>query len=282
MNDATKEHPMPVETLSVGFSSCPNDIFIFEALVSGRVDTAGMAFRSTIEDVESLNLRARHRDLDITKISFHALGHLRTTHRLLESGSALGRGCGPLVISKRPLDVEELASARIAIPGALTTATLLLRLRVPAARDFEVMVFDQIIDAVEAGTVDAGLIIHESRFTYASGGLSLIIDLGEWWEEETGLPIPLGGIIADRRLGEDRIRRVDALLRESIRYARENPAEIWPAIRSHAQELDDAVIRSHIDLYVTDFTTNLGEEGHRAVDVLLGRAQEAGVLPRSG
>lgn len=266
---------------TVGYSSCPNDIFIFEALIAGLIDTPGHTFKTTIEDVEALNLRAKKRDLDVTKISFHAFGLLRDSHVLLDAGSALGRGCGPLLIARDNLDRQAVSRARIAIPGQLTTATLLLRLFAPAAENFEVMVFDEIIPAVAEGKVDAGLIIHESRFTYQEHGLVQVVDLGEWWEESSGQAIPLGGIIADRRLGEDRIREFDRLLRQSIEFAHAQPERIWEAIRSHAQELDDEVIQKHIDLYVTDFTTSLGNEGREAIRVLFEYAEYAGVLPKS-
>ena len=264
--------------VAVGYSSCPNDVFIFAALVAGKIDARGFRSTPVIEDVEALNLRARKRDLDITKISFHAYGLLRDTHVLLDSGSALGRGCGPLLIAKRPLEHRQLGTARIAIPGALTTAALLLRLFSPESHNFEILVFDEIVDAVATGRVDAGLIIHESRFTYAEKGLVELVDLGEWWERETGLPIPLGGIIADRRLGADTIAEFDAVLRDSIEFAHAHPEEVWPTIRAHAQELDDDVIRSHIDLYVTDFTTSLGAEGRQAIDTLFERAEAVGII----
>jgi 1,4-dihydroxy-6-naphthoate synthase len=266
---------------TVGYSSCPNDIFIFEALISGLVNAPGHTFETIIEDVEALNKRAWQRDLDVTKISFHAFGLLRESHVLLDAGSALGRGCGPLLIARDNMDREAVSRAKIAIPGELTTATLLLRLFAPETSNFEVMVFDEIIPAVIAGKVDAGLIIHESRFTFQKHGLVQVVDLGEWWEETSGQAIPLGGIIADRRLGEQRIREFDAFLRKSIEYAHAHPDKIWSSIRQHAQELDDEVIRKHIDLYVTDFTTTLGSEGRQAINVLFERAEEAGVLPKS-
>jgi 1,4-dihydroxy-6-naphthoate synthase len=265
--------------LRIGFSSCPNDVFIFAALVEGQIPGSGR-YRAVIDDVEALNSRARRRDLDATKISFHAFGHLRDSHVLLDAGAALGRGCGPLVVARTPLTRDALSRCRIAIPGALTTAALLFRLWAPEAADFEVLVFDRIIDAVAAGRADAGLIIHESRFTYAGRGLVEVVDLGKWWESESGLPIPLGGIIADRRLGLDAIRRFNAELRESIRFARAFPERVWPLIRRHAQELDDEVIRAHIDLYVTGFTDQLGDEGRRAIAALFDRAEDAGILPR--
>lgn len=271
---------MKPRTISLGYSSCPNDVFIFEALVSGRIEAPQFRFRPLVEDVEALNLRARRAELDMTKISFHAFGHLRDRYALLDAGSALGRGCGPLLIAREPLERKSLPGCRIAIPGTLTTAALLLRLYAPHARDFEVLVFDRIVDAVATGCADAGLIIHESRFTYRDRGLVQVVDLGDWWEEQTGLPIPLGGIIANRRLGEEMIRELDGLLRESILYAHAHPGEIWDPIRSHAQELDDDVIRSHIDLYVNDFTTSLGDEGRRALEVLYARAEKEGIIPR--
>lgn len=262
----------------VGYSSCPNDIFVFEALISGLVSSPGHSFETIIEDVEALNLRARSRDLDVTKISFHAFGHLRESHVLLDSGSALGRGCGPLLIARESLEHNQLRDCRIAIPGELTTATLLLRLFAPEARNFKILVFDQIIPAVAEGLVDAGLIIHESRFTYQEHGLAQLVDLGEWWEKTSGQAIPLGGIIADRRLGEDRIREFDQLLRSSILFAHAHPEKIWDAIRHHAQEIDNEVIRKHIDLYVNDYTTSLGNEGREAIRVLFERAEEVGIL----
>lgn len=265
--------------ISLGYSSCPNDVFIFEALVRGLVPGPGFELSPLIEDVEALNLRALGRELDITKISFHAWGHLLDDYLLLESGSALGRGCGPLLVARTPDRPASLKSLKVAIPGEWTTAALLLRLHAPEIEHLEVMVFDQILEAVRTGAVDAGLIIHESRFTYEAAGLTSWLDLGEWWEAETDCPIPLGGIIAHRRLGTERIQRFDACLKESILRAHRDPEPIWEAIRSHAQELDDDVIRSHIELYVNDFTTSLGEEGRRALRVLLERGEREGLIP---
>ncbi|MBI4582516.1 MAG: 1,4-dihydroxy-6-naphthoate synthase [Planctomycetes bacterium] len=271
---------MSAAVYSVGYSPCPNDVFIFEALISGLIPSGGLRFEPVIADVEALNRRALKGELDITKISCHAYGHLRDSYALLDSGAALGRGCGPLLIARRPLERRELREGAIAIPGALTTAALLLRLYEPAARKLEAMEFSRIIEAVASGVADAGVIIHESRFTYQRRGLVAVADLGEWWERETGRPIPLGGIIAHRRLGEAAIQRFDRLLRRSIEHARRHPEKIWPALRRHAQEMDDRVIQAHIDLYVTGYTDSLGEEGRKAVEELLRRAEEAGALPK--
>jgi len=272
------------ETLGVGYSSCPNDTFIFHALVSGIVETPGVRWRPIIEDVEALNARAFAREIPVTKISFHALGHLRGSYALLASGAALGRGCGPLIVARDASVAARLASARVAIPGARTSAALLLRLREPRIRpeNLIVMTFDRILDAVSGGEVDAGLIIHESRFTYAARGLVSLEDLGSWWEGESGLPIPLGGIIADRRLGAPRIRHIEMALRRSVVHARRHPDASREYVRSHAQELSEDVTRAHIALYVNDFTEDLGEEGLRAVQALFEAAEARGIVPRYG
>ncbi len=268
------------QSLSLGYSSCPNDIFIFEALVSGLLQQDQFSFTSVIEDVEALNLRALKGDLDITKISFHAWGHLRENYLLLDAGSALGRGCGPLLIARNPDRPQSLEKLTVAIPGELTTAALLLRLYAPELKNFKIMVFDQIFEAVKQGEVDAGLIIHESRFTYQREGLVSWVDLGDWWESETGCPIPLGGILAHRRLGDPVIQAFDQLLKQSITLAHQQTEAIWGSIKNHAQEIEDDVIKSHIDLYVTDFTESLGKEGRAALRVLLERGEKEGILPR--
>ena len=269
-----------MNTIRVGLSPCPNDTFLFHALLSGLVPFDDPAIEPVFEDVERLNQLARGGELDVTKISFHAYGYLRDQYRLLSSGAALGRGCGPLVVVRDGDERRDLRSARIAIPGRLTSAALLLRLYVPEipAQQLEEMVFDRILGAVERGEVDAGLIIHESRFTYRDHGLREHVDLGRWWEEEEGHPIPLGGIIAHRRLGDDVFERFDAALRASVEHARAHPDASREFVRAHAQELDDEVTRAHIDLYVNDFTVDLGPEGFAAVDHLLGRADALGLL----
>ncbi|MEK7331839.1 MAG: 1,4-dihydroxy-6-naphthoate synthase, partial [Nitrospirota bacterium] len=197
-----------MKTLSLGYSPCPNDTFIFYALVHGKIDTGDLQFKEILLDVETLNRSAIKGELDITKVSYNAFGNLRDDYCLLRSGGALGRGCGPLVVSKRNYSMKDLKGKRIAIPGELTTAYLLLQLYDPdLKKNIKVMPFNMVMDAVKKGEVDAGLIIHESRFTYKAYGLKKVIDLGEWWEKETGLPIPLGCIIAKRSMGEDLIHK---------------------------------------------------------------------------
>lgn len=265
-------------TLSLGFSPCPNDTFIFHALVHGIVRVDGLDFAPRLEDVETLNRLAAEAILDVTKISYGAIPDLVRDYALLRSGGALGRGCGPLVVARDPIDPAELPSKRIAIPGRKTTANLLLRLFAPDALAGEERIYSDIMPAVARGEVDAGLIIHESRFTYADHGLVKVVDLGEWWEQETGLPIPLGGILARRDLGAATIRSIDEALRRSVEHAFADPAASRDYVRAHAQELDDTVTQQHIDLYVNQFSIDLGEEGERAIRELFARARRAGII----
>ena len=264
--------------LSLGYSPCPNDTYIFHALIHGLIPCGDLTFNEHLEDVETLNQLALQGILDLTKISFHAFGHLRDRYVLLRSGAALGRGCGPLIVAAGNLALEQLKGKTIAIPGRLTTANLLLQLYFGGADKLLILPFDQIIDAVRQGRAAAGVIIHESRFTYQQYGLEQMLDLGQWWEEETGHPIPLGGILAKRSLGEERIRQVDQALRSSIEYARSHPQEATSYIRQHAQELEDTVIRQHIDLYVNDYSIDLGEDGLAAINCLLAKAEQIGII----
>jgi 1,4-dihydroxy-6-naphthoate synthase len=254
---------------------------MFYPLVHGLVDTGGLVYRERLEDVETLNRLALTGELDVSKVSYHALGHIRDQYALLRSGSALGRGCGPLLVAADRIDPAELHGKTIAVPGRYTTAKLLLRLFDPALDNFIIMPFNEIMDAVLNGNVDAGLIIHESRFTYQDFGLHKLLDLGEWWEGETGLPIPLGGIVARRSLGTEKIAAVERALRAGVEYARAHPDEAARYIREHAQELSQEVCTAHIDLYVNDFSTDLGDEGVRAISCLLQRAERAGIIPPS-
>ena len=274
-----------MKSISLGYSPCPNDTFIFYALIHGKIDTGDLIFKENLLDVESLNRKALNMEFDLTKVSYQAFGHLRGKYRLLRAGGALGRGCGPLVISKNDYTMEELRGKRIAIPGKLTTAYLLLQLYDPdfstQSSNLVVMPFHKIIDSITNGEVDAGLIIHESRFTYPSYGLKQIIDLGEWWEKETGLPIPLGGIIAKRSLGNGLNKKINNILRQSVEYAFSNRSEPVNYIKAHSQELSDDVINQHINLYVNDFSVDVGSEGEKAVSILLSRAEEAGIIPKS-
>jgi 1,4-dihydroxy-6-naphthoate synthase len=267
--------------LTLGFSPCPNDTFMFYPLVHGLVDTSGLSYQERLEDVETLNLLALRGELDVTKVSYAALGHIRNEYALLRSGSALGRGCGPLVVTAEPLDPRDMQGKTIAVPGRYTTALLLLRLFDPLISNFMVMPFNEIMDAVLSGNADAGLIIHESRFTYQGFGLHKVVDLGEWWEGQTGLPIPLGGIVARRSLGTGAIAAVERALRAGVDYARTHPDEAGRYICEHAQEMSAEVCAAHIGLYVNDFSSDLGDEGVKAIQCLMERAERAGIIPAS-
>ena len=269
------------QQLTLGYSPCPNDTYIFYALVRGKVPVPGLAFRERLEDVETLNQLALDGTLDLTKISYHALGHLRERYALLRSGGALGRGCGPLIVARPGTRIEDLRSGTVAIPGKLTTAWLLLQLFDRGLNNVVVMTFDRIMQAVADGTVTAGLIIHESRFTYPLYKLDMLLDLGEWWERYSSLPIPLGGILGKRSLGTETLMTVEKAIRESLRYARAHPAEVLAYVKEHSQEMDETFMMSHIDLYVNDFSRDLGDEGVAAVRRLFAEAEKRGIFPSS-
>ncbi len=271
-----------MKPLTLGFSPCPNDTYIFYALTHHQVQCAGFSFDTPLlEDVETLNRWAMVKRLDVTKLSFHALGHVLDDYVMLHAGAALGRGCGPLLVtgSGRGLD---LTRARIAIPGKFTTAALLLKLYAPKAENLVVMRFEEIMAAVSQGSVDAGVIIHESRFTYRDFALECVEDLGAWWEAETGLPIPLGCIAARKNFADGMLREIDRAVRESLCWARSNPEECMEYIRRNAQEMTDSVLHSHIGLYVNEYSVDIGAEGIHAVEELFRRGRAAGIFPGSG
>jgi 1,4-dihydroxy-6-naphthoate synthase len=269
------------QTLTIGYSPCPNDTFIFYALVHGRVRVPGMDFREQLDDVETLNRMALEGALDITKTSYHALGCLREQYALLRSGGALGRGCGPLIVARPGAKLADLGKGALVVPGKLTTAYLLLRLFDPSIENITVMPFDRIMEAVSRGDATAGLIIHESRFTYPLHKLEKLLDLGEWWEQYSGLPIPLGCILGKRSLGREALLRVEAGIKDSLQYARTHVLEVMEYCRQHGQELDEQVMKSHIDLYVNDFSLDLGQEGLDAVHRLFAEAEARGLFPHS-
>lgn len=267
--------------LSLGYSPCPNDTFIFYPLVHGLVGSPDFSFSERLEDVETLNRLALNGELDITKISCHLLGFIRKEYCLLRSGGALGRGCGPLVVSRRFTRMGELKGRLIAVPGRYTTAYLLLRLFDPELDNIIFLPFHEIMGAVANGDADAGVIIHESRFTFSDHGLTKLLDLGDWWENETGHPIPLGGIVAKRSLGEETVAILERTLRTSVEYALAHPGAANAYIRAHSQEMSDEVCAAHIELYVNRFSLDLGNEGEAAVTTLLCRAEAAGLVPSS-
>jgi len=273
--------PAMKPALKLGISPCPNDTFIFEAWISGRLGPDAPAVAARLEDIDTLNRLALQGALDVAKVSFYAYGLLRGRYQVLQAGGALGRGCGPLLVSRsRNLSRHDLAAGRlrVAVPGDLTTGHLLLRLYAPGLKTVYSLPFDRIMPAVSRGEFDAGVIIHEGRFTYQACGLHLLADLGQWWESETGHPVPLGAIVASSSLAPDVIERVERTIRASLLHARTRPDDARGYIRSHAQEMDEQVIARHIELYVNSFTEDYGDEGRAAIECLMERARTAGLL----
>lgn len=264
-------------TISLGISTCPNDTFIFDAWVNGRLpDAPPVACR--LADIATLNETAFQGGLDVVKVSFYAYARLQQTYRLLDAGGALGRGCGPLIVARpQAFDCTRLTDpdVTVAVPGRWTTAHLLLSLYEPGVQHTAFMRFDQIMPAVAGGAVQAGVIIHEGRFTYQNYGLVMLADLGQWWEQESGYPLPLGGIIARRSLGEQRLLAVESAIRQSLEYARSNPDAPLAFMKAHAREMDPEVMRRHVDLYVNRYTYSYGTDGREAIEHLLAQAGRA-------
>jgi 1,4-dihydroxy-6-naphthoate synthase len=263
--------------LSLGYSPCPNDCFIFYALAHSKV-SPDINWQIRLEDVEALNQLAKQSVLDVSKISYHAYAHLMNDYVMLPAGGALGKGVGPLIVTKEKL--ETLSNKRVAIPGGLTTANLLLKLSQPDDINIVTLRYDQIMPAIAKGEVDAGLIIHESRFTYPNYGLQKFLDVGEWWEETTGHLLPLGGIIAKRSLGEENLQRINTAIKESLEYAYTHPDETKPYVAQYAQEMSEEVRQKHIDLYVNEHSLDIGETGKAAVIELFRRAEERSLIPK--
>lgn len=264
--------------LRIGYSPCPNDTYIMAGLARNPVNAN---LHPIIADVETLNQWTLEQLLEVTKVSFMALGKVRDSYGLLYSGGALGRGCGPLVVARPGRTLNSLGDGVMAAPGALTTAALLLSLFLGRAATFKHMVFSEIMPTVARGEVDFGLIIHEGRFTFEEHGLVCLLDLGQWWEEETGRPLPLGGIAIRRSLGPETARLVDRAIRGSLASAEQFPDETMEYVLTHSQEMDQDVVRQHIQLYVNSFSLNLGPEGVEAVKTLYSRAELAGFIPPS-
>jgi 1,4-dihydroxy-6-naphthoate synthase len=253
-----------VRELTFGYSPCPNDTFAFHALAHGLVPTS-FRVRPVLLDIEELNRRAHDGEFELTKLSVGAFGAVGRRYRLLRSGAALGHGVGPLVVARTPMSVQQAVAARLAIPGTETTAFRLLGLAAPPTGEVIEMRYDRILGAIERGEVDAGLIIHESRFTYEAHGLVKVIDLGDWWERETRLPVPLAGICARSDLPEILSQEAERAIRASVQYAFDHPEASRAYVRTHAQEMSDAVCDAHIGLYVNAHTLDIGDEGQRAI-----------------
>ncbi len=264
--------------IQLAFSPCPNDTFVFNAIVNKRIDLEGFNFEYQMHDVEMLNHMAMEPGIDVIKVSYHAYLYLQQNYILLDSGSALGSGNGPLFIAGKNYSGEELSDLTVAIPGEFTTANLLMKLAYPMVKKKKIMLFSEIEQAILSGEVDAGVIIHENRFTYEKRGLKKIADLGEYWETMMECPIPLGGIIARKGLGYDRINKLNRVLFRSVQYAMKHPYDAMPFVRANAQEMDEAVIEKHINLYVNDYTLSLGTRGRVALTYLLEIARERNLV----
>jgi 1,4-dihydroxy-6-naphthoate synthase len=264
--------------ISLGFSTCPNDTFIFDALVNGKIDTEGLEFVPYLTDVEDLNLLAFSGELDVTKISYHAWLHVWKSYRILDSGSALGKGSGPVLVAKNECLDPRYLSLKVAIPGEYTTANLLLRLAYPNIKEKKVFVFSDIEQAILDDLVDAGVLIHENRFTYEKRGLVLLRDLGQFWTETANAPIPLGGIMAHRRLPQDVAEKINRLVKKSLEYAFMFPEGTMAYMRQFAQSMEEEVLNAHLKTFVNEYSLELGAEGKRAIQILIDKSIKAGLI----
>ncbi len=272
---------MQNKKISLAYSPCPNDTFIFYPLIRNLIDTGGYKFCEALKDVENLNKEAFENIHNITKLSFAALGHLQDKYALLKSGAALGRGCGPLIVANEGFNIDDIQKNKIAVPGIFTTANLLLSLFLNETPTVEFLSFEQIMPAVSSGKFNYGVIIHEGRFTYQQYGLKALVDLGKWWEDKTNLPIPLGGIAVNRDFGKNKAEEFEKIIKASVEYGFANRLHSYDYIKKHAQEIDDEVIKSHINLYVNNFTLDIGEEGEKAINTLFDAARAKGIMPKS-
>jgi 1,4-dihydroxy-6-naphthoate synthase len=267
-----------MKTLTLGFSPCPNDTYIFHALVNGLIDTGDLRFEVVMADVEELNRLAEAGKLDVTKLSIGAYPGVSDRYVILDAGAALGKGVGPILVKKPDTDINTLKIGPVAIPGKRTTANLLMSIFYPEITNKKELIFSDIEKSVSNGSASAGLLIHEGRFTYQSHGLELVSDLGQLWEQSTGSALPLGVIAARRELDPGMASQVSDAIRESILYARAHPEASKKYIRSHAQEMDEQVTQSHIELYVNDYSVDLGEEGRRAIQVIIDKGHQVKLL----
>jgi 1,4-dihydroxy-6-naphthoate synthase len=271
---------MTKRVITVGHSPDPDDAFMFYALAHDKIDTGDLQFRHELQDIETLNRRALRGELEVTAVSIHAYASLLDRYALLPSGCSMGDRYGPMVVARRPLAVEQLRSVKIAVPGTLTTAFLALRLRLPAGFEYEVVPFDQIIPAVAAGRFEAGLIIHEGQLTFQNQGLHLVVDLGVWWQETTGLPLPLGGNVVRRDLGPQTMRQISRLIKESIRYGLAHRQDALSYALKYARDMDRGLADRFVGMYVNEWTLDYGARGREAVARLLDEAHRAGVIAR--
>lgn len=270
---------MTIRTLSVGHSPDPDDAFMFYALAHNKIPTGNLAFAHELQDIETLNRRCLKQELDISAVSLHAFAYLSDKYALLSSGCSMGDRYGPMVVAKKAYTIEELKSLRIAVPGTLTTAFLSLNLLLGSKFNYEIVPFDEILNAVEQGKVDAGLIIHEGQLTFQNQGLKLVVDMGVWWYEKTGLPLPLGGNVVRKDLGADIIPEASRLIRESIHYGLDHREEALAYALQYGRNLDTGLADKFVGMYVNDWTVDYGDKGRKAVQLLLNEGHKAGVIP---
>ena len=270
---------MTKRLLTVGHSPDPDDAFMFYALAHDKIETCDLAFRHELQDIETLNRRCLNGELEISAVSLHAFAHLTDKYALLSSGCSMGDRYGPMVVARKPFKIEELRSLKIAVPGTMTTAFLSLSLLLGKGFSYEVIPFDQILDAVANGRVDAGLIIHEGQLTFQNQGLHLVVDLGVWWNDKTGLPLPLGGNVVRKDLGPAIIQNVSRLIRESIHYGLQHRKEALEYALKYGRDLDHALADKFVGMYVNDWTVDYGDRGRQAVKLLLAEGHRAGIIP---
>lgn len=270
---------MSKRQITVGHSPDPDDAFMFYALAHDKIDTGDLVFKHELQDIETLNRRALKGELEVSAVSIHAYAFLLDKYALLPSGCSMGDKYGPMVVARKPLSVADLSNVKIAIPGTMTTAFLALRLLLPKGFAYDVVPFDQILGVVEAGKYDAGLIIHEGQLTFQNQGLHLVTDLGVWWQEKTKLPLPLGGNVVRRDLGETMIRDISRLIKQSIRYSLDHRQDALTYALNYARDMDRSLADRFVGMYVNEWTLDYGERGRRAVRLLLDEAHRAGVIP---
>ncbi len=270
---------MTKRQITVGHSPDPDDAFMFYALAHDKIDTGDLAFKHELQDIETLNRRALKGELEVSAVSIHAYASLLDKYALLPSGCSMGDKYGPMVVARKPMTVGELAKLKIAVPGTMTTAFLALRLLLPQGFQYDVVPFDQILGVVEAGKYDAGLIIHEGQLTFQNQGLHLVTDLGVWWQDKTKLPLPLGGNVVRRDLGEKTMRDISRLIKESIRYSLDHRQDALTYALNYARDMDRSLADRFVGMYVNEWTLDYGERGRQAVRLLLDEAHRAGVIP---
>jgi 1,4-dihydroxy-6-naphthoate synthase len=270
----------PKRLIRVGHSPDPDDAFMFHALANGKIDTGDLEFVHELQDIETLNRRAMKGELEVSAVSIHAYAHLLDKYALLPTGCSMGDKYGPMVVARRPMSVDDLKKVKIAVPGTMTTAFLTLRLLLPGGFEYDVVPFDEIIPAVASGKYDAGLIIHEGQLTFQNQGLHLVVDLGVWWQEKTGLPLPLGGNVVRRDLGRELMHWISEYIKESIRYSLAHRQEALQYALKYARDMDVSLADKFVGMYVNDWTLDYGPRGREAVRRLLDEGHKAGIIPR--